>query len=441
MNFNEAFDYLNRFTNYEKKSHVLKPHFSLNGIKKLLKLMGNPHTVYPCVHVAGTVGKGSVCHMTERVLRESGYRTGLYMSPHFIDVRERISLRGNMISKHDFVDGVEKLYDIVGNNFDELTYFEMMTALAFDYFAQQEIDVAVIEVGLGGRLDATNVLPPFVSVITRLGWDHAKVLGPRLENIAAEKAGIIKKGSTVVSTPQMPEAAAVIEKTSSKLRATYRVALQEKWFKHIGPAPGGEIFDLYLGRQAPVRIKLPLAGIFQAENLATSLETLDALRERGFMCNHENIKNGLEKVVFPGRMELVRRRGAPCVLLDGAHNQPAARALAESLIQRSISKPPICFIVGMMKDKDSNATLRELSAAGDRIIVVDLPYDRAADASRLMKTAGKYFKNVRTAPDMCEALRLASDCDSSQRIVCVTGSLYAVAEAKKSLRRKKCSGA
>lgn len=438
MNFEECFDYLNNFTNYEKKAHLLKPRFSLAAIKKLLKLMGNPQNKYPTVHVAGTVGKGSVCNMVERVLRESGYRTGLYISPHFVDVRERIALSGTMISKENFVLSVEKLREIVGDNFDELTYFEMMTALAFDYFAREEVDVAVIEVGLGGRLDATNVLNPQVSVITRLGWDHVKVLGPRLSDIAAEKAGIIKRGAAVVTTEQKPAAAEVIEKTCKKLRSELRVAEKEKWFTHVGPAPGGEIFDINLGRHDPERVKLPLSGSFQAENLAVALETIEALRERGFLCKPDSIKNGLEKVVFPGRMELVHRRGRPCVMLDGAHNQPAARALADSLNNRSSFKNPVdTFIVGMMKDKDCVAVLKELSACGDRIILITLPHDRAMPAPNLKKLAAAHFKYVTTAPDMCAALVTASGDKSSKCLICVTGSLYAVAEAKISLRKRR----
>lgn len=441
MNFDECFEYLNNFTNYEKKALVLKPRFSLAGIKKLLKLMGTPHTKYPSVHVAGTVGKGSVCNMVERVLRESGYRTGLYSSPHFIDVRERITISGSMISKEDFIVGVEKLRDIVGNNFDELTYFEMMTALAFDYFAREEVDVVIAEVGLGGRLDATNVLNPLVSVITRLGWDHVKVLGPRLSDIAAEKAGIIKRGCSVVTPIQKPAAAEVIEKTSKRLKADLRVADKDKLFKHIGPVAGGELFDVNLGRHEPERIKLPLSGSFQAENLAVALETIEALRERGFLCRPEYIKSGLEKVVFPGRMELVHRRGRPCVMLDGAHNQPAARALAESLVQRSsFGKPVDAFIVGMMKDKDCAAVLKELSPASDRIILVTLPYDRAMSAAELKKLAVKHFKHVKVANDMCDAIATASCGKTSKCLVCVTGSLYAVAEAKISLRkRRRCA--
>jgi len=430
LNFEASFEYLNNFSNYEKKAHLLKPVFSLDGIRRLLGLIGNPEEKFPSIHVAGTVGKGSVCHMTESVLRHSGYKTGLYTSPHFTDVRERLRINGRMISMKKFAEGVERLRNNVGDDYDELTYFEMLTALAFDIFAREKVDIAVVEVGLGGRLDATNTVPPFVCAVTRLGWDHVKVLGPKLSDIAREKAGIVKPGGIVVSAPQHYRALAEIRSTCKKRGARLRTA-DISTVVHCGSSRVGERFETTLtGSEDRSAINLPLAGGFQKMNLAVALAVLDEVSEKGFSLPVSSVVEGLENLVFPGRMEWVETvKVGSQLLLDGAHNVTAASALARAL-ESAAGRKCIVFVAAMMRDKDAPSVLEALSAAGSSIVVCGMPYDRAVPAQELAGVARRFFRTVRTAPDVRAGLELAGCMATGCSMICVTGSLYAVAEAK-----------
>lgn len=435
MNYRQANDYLDNFSNYEKKAHLLKPRFSLTEIRKLLAKLGNPEKNYPSIHVAGTVGKGSVCHMVESVLREAGCRTALYSSPHLVDIRERITAGGRMITKKDFLHSVEKIRDVVGDVFDELTYFEVLTALAFDYFADRRVDIAIVEVGLGGRLDATNMVPPFVSAITTLGWDHVAVLGPSLSDIAAEKAGIIKRGAAVVVSPQHWRAMRVIEETCRSKKAKLAAASPRSTVRHAGADQGREIFEIMRGAAAGRNVRLPLLGDFQAINLSTALEVISVAADRGgFPVCADNIIRGLESVSFPGRMEYVKLDGAACdAIIDGAHNAPAADALADSLAARYGDNPHVIFLIGMLQDKDADTVMKRLARAGRSVVVTELPFDRSTPAGALECVAKKYFDNVYVTENMHDAIKKAVSLSKNKDAICITGSLYAVAEAKRTI--------
>ncbi len=433
MNYKESLQYLDNFSNYEKKAHELKARFSLSQIRALMRKLDHPEKKYPAIHVAGTVGKGSVCHILEAALTEAGFKTGLYTSPHLIDIRERIRLNGRMIRKPAFAASVDRIKIVAGEEYARYTYFEILTAAAFLFFADSEVDIAIIETGLGGRLDATNVVPPFISIITQIGWDHQHVLGNTLSKIAAEKAGIIKRGTNVVSAPQRPQAKAVIEKTCLNKRA------------NLFPVGMNEIIetDVYVPQKYKVNLnyadtfelELPLEGNFQKQNLAVAMKTIEILSGKGFQVRPESIVNGVEKMCFPGRMERIpmqKRQGG--YLLDGAHNQTAAHALACHLIREKHEKRNIILIIGMMKDKDAPSVLRELSQITETVITCGLPYDRAYNAGTLNEIAKCFFSAAYEADTMKDALEMGRKMLKDGDLLCVTGSLYAVAEAKKLLQ-------
>ncbi len=439
MKYRQANEYLDNFSNYEKKAHLLKPRFSLDAIGKLLEKLGSPEKKYPSVHVAGTVGKGSVCHIVESVLRATGCKTALYSSPHLVDIRERIAICGRIITKKDFTESVEKIRVIVGNVFDELTYFEVLTAIAFDYFADRDVDIAVVEVGLGGRLDATNMVPPFVGAITTLGWDHVAVLGPTLADIAGEKAGIVKRGATIVSSPQHWRARKVIEETCRDKQARFIAAVPGNTVKHIGTEQGRVVYEILSGAAEGRCVLLPLAGDFQSINLATALEIIGAVSDDDrFDISADDIVAGVENVVFPGRMEYVKLPCAPVeAIIDGAHNAPAADALAGSLVARYGKGAKVVFVIGMLLDKDADTVMKRLCRAGSDVVITELDFDRATPARELAKTAKKYFDRVLVAEDMAGAIKKAVGLSGGHDAICITGSLYAVAEAKNALANRK----
>jgi len=434
MNYKGSLQYLDNFSNYEKKAHELKSRFSLSQIRALMRKLDHPEKKFPAIHVAGTVGKGSVCHILEAALTEAGFKTGLYTSPHLIDIRERIRLNGRMIRKPAFTASVDRIKIVAGEEYDRYTYFEILTAAAFLFFADSEVDIAIIETGLGGRLDATNVVPPFISIITQIGWDHQHVLGNTLSKITAEKAGIIKRGANVVSAPQRPQAKAVIEKTCLNKQV------------NLFPVGVNEIIetDVYVPQKYKVNLdyadtfelELPLEGNFQKQNLAVAMKTIEILSGKGFQVGPESIINGVEKMCFPGRMERIpMQKGQGEYLLDGAHNQTAANALACHIISAKHEKQNIILIVGMMKDKDAPSVLRELSRITETVITCGLPYERAFKAGTLSEIAKCYFSAAYEADTMKDALEMGRKILKNGDLLCVTGSLYAVAEAKKLIQR------
>jgi dihydrofolate synthase / folylpolyglutamate synthase len=430
MNYRQANEYLGRFSNYEKKAHQLKARFSLDPIRELTDRMEHPEKHYPSVHVAGTVGKGSVCHMLDAALNAAGFKSGLYTSPHLNDIRERIRVCGKMISKQDFADAVSKVSEAVCEEYDTFTYFEVLTAAAFEIFEQKKIDIAIVETGLGGRLDATNAVDSTISVITPIGWDHQHILGNRLSDIAFEKAGIIKPGTVTVTAPQRPSAMKVIKDTCDANRTKLVVANPCEKMKSAG---GGNNFIVTMKGGDPFAFQLPLAGEFQKINLATVICTIEELNHKGFKIGTEDVRRGIETMVLPGRMEAVESaKNGLTYILDGAHNRTAAKSLSAHIAKNSNGKR-IIMIVGMMRDKDCDSVMKELNAISSTIIICGLPLDRAWTADDLARFAKKYFSRIIKAESMNEALKASEKIANKKDIVYVTGSLYAVAEARASL--------
>jgi dihydrofolate synthase/folylpolyglutamate synthase len=383
----------------------------LSRIRRVLKRLGNPERSFKAIHVAGTNGKGSVCAMLSSILTESGYRTGIYTSPHLVDVRERIMVDGKMISGKD----MGRLGKAVIRTGIRLTYFEFLTVISFLYFREREVDFAVVEVGLGGRLDATNVLDPVVSVITNISMEHSEILGDTVEKIAREKAGIIKNRRPVVTSAE-GSALSVIRKSAYERSAKVFVA-------------GGSVKRVShnLNHQEIVynnrKMSLPLLGDFQIENAKTVMETIEVLESVGMKTGLDKIKKGVEKVRWPGRLEVVGRK--PLMILDGAHNPAGIRSIKPFI--KSLKFRRMILVMSILSDKDYKSMLSEISPMADVTILTKADTDRAIDPVKLEKYAGRKCivqKNVR------KAIRLAESLAENDDLILVTGSIYLVGNVK-----------
>jgi dihydrofolate synthase/folylpolyglutamate synthase len=396
--------------------------FGLDGIRRLLSLLDNPHKSFRSIHIGGTNGKGSVAMMVSSVLRHCGYRTGLYTSPHLVSFTERIVVDGKPI-REDEVATLTVLLKEVSDRDDEnaaSTFFDFTTAMAFEYFRQQRVDVAVVEVGMGGRLDSTNVLTPIVCVITNVGYDHQEHLGTTIDAIAREKAGIVKEGVPVVTGAA--GAALDVIKAAASGRAPV-LALEEAFtFRKRGDrtmlynGPGMTIDDLMIG----------LEGDHQLGNAAVAICTLGQMRQAGFAVSEDAIRQSLSALTWPGRLELVGGTpGHPPVLLDGAHNAGGARTLAAYLRDHFVDRKKI-LVFGAMKDKDFAEMLREIGPLVDRIIVTRPDTPRAASPSELAPFAPGASEAGTVSEAMDKAFGIAARLD----LIIVAGSLYTVGEAR-----------
>jgi dihydrofolate synthase/folylpolyglutamate synthase len=404
--------------------------YDLRRMDELLERLGNPHLAARTVHIAGTKGKGSTAAMVASVLVASGYRTGLYTSPHLIDIRERVRVDGRLISRAELVGCVERLKPEVeavnaAARYGRLTTFEVLTALGFMYFADKKVDFQVVEVGLGGRLDATNVVKPEVCAITTLGLDHTDVLGDTLAKIAAEKAGIIKPGVLVVSARQVYEAAEVIELFCRRNEARLVRVGQDITYSSFGEGNQIEI----KGRLGAYRIDLPLRGRFQQENAAVAVGILEVLSERGFNVRSESIIRGLQQVRWPGRFQVIRQH--PSVVIDGAHNPQAAHELKLASGDFLEGKPPggRILVIGMSSDKDYTGVADQLAALFDIVIVTRSRHPRSLASDILAAEFTHRGIEVQTAESVAEALNAAVKLAGGDGFICATGSLFIVGEA------------
>ncbi len=360
--YSDALRFLNSFTDYERMASVYAPgDYNLERMRRLLSALGNPERAFLSLHIAGTKGKGSTAHLAEAILREAGYRTGLYTSPHLVDLRERIRLDGKILSEQDFTRVMAEMEPELRRL--RPTYFETMTAAAFLLFAEKGVDYAVVEVGLGGRLDATNVILPAACAITTIDYDHMEKLGNTLEEIAGEKAGILKPGIPAVSSPQPPAARRVLDKVNGLIYPRFRV-LSSRGF-----------VVKFTVEDRPH--ELPVLGEHQAANAATAL----ALVERsGAIVSSGAVRRAFRKVRLPGRVERVGRR--PTLIVDAAHNPVSARALAAAL--RGVPRRRLVLVFGASADKDYRGMLASLLPAADLAIFTKASNPRAAAPSDLM---------------------------------------------------------
>lgn len=407
----------------------------LERITDLLERLGRPQDALRFVHVAGTNGKGSTCAYIESILREAGYRTGLFTSPFIIRFEERIRVDGADIAPSDLVEITLKVRDAAETQFAETgehpTEFELMTAVALVHFAQSACDLVVLEVGLGGRLDSTNVIDaPEVCVIARIGFDHTDLLGTELSQIAAEKAGIIKPGAAVVSYPQDPSARTVIQRAAESAGC----ALVEPDLSALevsgGIACGCRTFS-YKGRTFRTR----MLGGYQPANAAVAVEAVEMLGKRGWNIPDEAVERGIASAFWPGRFEVRGARGAqPTVVIDGGHNPQGARALADSL-KDAFPDRSFTFVMGVLADKDYRAMIDALAPLARAFVCVApdnpraLAADDLAEAVRTQARAHSVSLEATVARDMAQAVGIARRLAGAEGVMCVFGSLYALSAA------------
>ena len=429
ISYRDALLYLYSFTDYEKRGFAAyAPEFyDLDRVRGLLALMGEPQRTFDAVHIAGTKGKGSTAAMIESVLRAAGYRTGLYTSPHLHSFRERIQAAGKLIPEEAvcrLVDGMQPLVAQVA----DITTFEIMTCLGFAWFAEQGVEWAVVEVGLGGRLDATNVLDPAVTVITPISYDHMAILGDTLPQIAAEKAGIIKPGVPLVSAPQPDEAQAVIRDVCDRVGAPLTLVGHEWTWELDGADLGGQTFSLYRGQHDRMEdLRLPLLGAHQVVNAATAVAVLVQLERDGLAISEWALREGLRAVRWPGRLEILSRE--PLIVVDGAHNGDSARKLIAALRALGDSRRLI-IIVGGSPDHLTSDLLGALLPEAARAIATRSQHPRAAESIWIQARAAELGFHLEDGGPVAQALELALADAGPQDLICCTGSLFVAAEAR-----------
>ncbi len=410
----------------------------LDTIQHLLALLGNPQDKVPSLHVAGTNGKGSTAAMLSAILRAAGYRTALYTSPHLLSFTERIRVEGAPIQGAEVAQLTEHLRGRCEGHFApssgpevppaELpypTFFEMTTAMAFLYFARRGVETSVIEVGLGGRLDATNVMVPQVSVVTNISLEHQEYLGRTVAEIAAEKAGIIKAGVPVVTGSQ-DQALEVIGRIAAARQAPLISVQGEYAWQVRESALEGQCFDLEGPTRRYASLRIPLAGRHQVENAVTAVATCEVLERQGIRLGEAAVRQGLEATHWPGRLQWLP--GHPRILLDGAHNPAGAQALAAFLAEHRPALNRLILVFGVLRDKDWEAMLRLLGPLADQTILTRPPSERGADP-RELTTAARHCARVEIAPEPEEGLALARQIARPDDTILVTGSLYTVAAA------------
>jgi dihydrofolate synthase / folylpolyglutamate synthase len=442
MNFEEAVEYL-----YSLGHETLAMKLGLDTIRALAAVCGDPQRKFPAIHIAGTNGKGSTAAMTDAILRAAGYRVGLYTSPHLISITERVRVNGDEIAQDDFARRTSEVRAqcerLVAQGLLEApaTFFEQVTMLAFLYFAEREVDIAVLEVGMGGRFDATNICQPIVTAITSIGHDHQKHLGETLAEIAGEKAGIIKTAVPVVVAPQEEDAMMTVAARAIELHANL-VSVEEMMrssdILHIdSPIDDGDAADISLVGRYRIRYRTVLAeydallrlrGRHQAFNALTAIHIVEGLIGEGWDISPAAINGGLSRAEWPGRLE-ISNISQRLLLLDGAHNVEGARALRGFLAEHFSTKP-ITLIFGAMADKAIDEMGQLLFPIAQKIIVTRVENLRAAEPHRLQEIAAKWHENVICADDVEQALALAVNVTPQNGLICACGSLFLIGEIK-----------
>ena len=438
MNYKAALAYIDTFINSERSPDFSRQarFYNLERISHLLTQLGNPHRQLKVVHVAGSKGKGSTAALIASILTHAGYRTGLFTQPHLISPRERCRINSRLISEEEFARSVDRLkpsIEAMGElkSVGRVSFFEIYTALAFSYFADNAVDFAVIEVGLGGRLDATNVVDPLVSVITPISLEHTAILGDTHEAIAKEKAEIIKPNRPVVLAPQIPEAQAVFEDVAADRDAPIDAVGRDIHLKRKDWNISGQTFDLTTQSVFYPDLFLPLLGEHQAFNAATAVASIERIRKEGYTVPRTSIYDGLREVRWPGRMQVVGR--SPVILLDGAHSPTSAEALCKA-IREIFRYRRLILVVGLMRDKDLQAIGQVLCPFAAEIITTQaFDNPRVIPAEEIAQAWLETGANFHVCPSVREAIPLAQSIATPSDLICIAGSIYIVGEAMKVL--------
>ena len=442
ISYEEALDFIHGLNRFGTK-------LGLHNITKLLELLGNPHENIKIIHVAGTNGKGSTCAMIASILRSAGFKVGLYISPYLEVFNERMQVNGENISNEDLARLTEKVREKVfymrENGLGSPTEFEVVTAIGFSYFKEQAVDFLVLEVGMGGRLDATNVVTPLVSVITPISMDHQQYLGSTLRDISREKCGIIKQGVPVVTAPQEDEAMAVIEDTCRERNCSLTKVINSSVsrspdtisYRFVNGGIKGMTFDLYTPKTDYPGLQIGLMGRHQLDNAATAVAAVEPLGNSGVNLSREAIYKGLKGARWPGRLEIMKEK--PTVLIDGAHNIAGIKTLKAVLEEYFYDRKKI-LVVGILEDKDYTEMLEELIPVADTVICTAPDNPRELSAARLAEAVSNIFQKsqikVYAQEKIEDALKLASSLAADEDMVVFAGSLYMIGHVRTLLNKQ-----
>jgi dihydrofolate synthase/folylpolyglutamate synthase len=428
--YQKSLDYLYSFVDFSlTRGMQIKPdQFNLDRMRAFMAALGNPEHAYPILHVAGTKGKGSVSAFCSSVLQAEGYKVGLYTSPHLHDYVERIQVNGKAMPHGELTRLLEAIKPAIGA-VAELTTFEITTGLALYFFQQEGVDAAVLEVGLGGRLDATNIVSPATCVITSISYDHTQILGHTLTEIAGEKAGILKPGIPVVCSPQAEEALLAIQRIAGERGAPMTLVGRDWLFAAGERSLDGQSFKIWPAGESGEahEYHIPLLGSHQVENAATAFAAIEVFSQRTLPVSAQALRRGLAEARWPGRFELLQRQ--PAVVIDSAHNRDSALRLRQALDDYFPNRP-VTWVFGASDDKDIEGIAAELAPRVKRVIAVKSFHPRAAEAEKLAAIVSSYGTAARIIPDVAEAMRVAMDGAAEEEVVLAAGSIFVAAGAR-----------
>lgn len=439
MTSHQAQQYLQSFINHENQLDRAKSFtFKLERVENLLKRLGNPQNDLKIIHVAGSKGKGSICALTANIVKDSGYSVGLYTSPHVNDMRERIrilkntqhTINGNdiypdMISEEELINVLEEIQPSIqqmreNQEFGDLTFFEVYTALALYYFKKQQVDLVILETGLGGRLDATNVPDSLIAVIAPISLEHTHILGRTIKEISKEKAAIIKdRDQKVIIASQENSAKEILKDRCSQFNIAPTWVDERSTCSLISQNREGQVFDLSMASEQYKKLFLPLLGAHQRDNCAVALSIVESLKELGYSISRNCVYNGIKNTFWPLRFEIINEE--PLIVLDGAHNKASVKVLADTM-NKIFNGRHVVLIFGISKDKDADAVLDELGKITDHVIFTKADHPRAG-----------YLPG---ALDVVRALDLARRESDVNDVILVTGSMFVASEARQYLMEK-----
>ena len=397
--------------------------FGLRKVSKLLARLGNPQKGLPCIHIAGTNGKGSTAAFISSILSKAGYRVGLYTSPHLISFTERIKINNREISKSDVIR-LTSLLKNKSNDKDNITYFEIVTAMALLYFKEKKVDLSILEVGMGGRLDATNIVTPLLSVITNISKEHEFYLGNSLLKIANEKAGIIKKNSVLITGATQPKVLSLFKKRCRTKKTRYYQFGKDISYK----LANHNYFHYYGLRNSLEGLNVGLLGEHQIKNAAIALASVEILRGKRYHIEDNAIYQGLSNVHWPGRLEVLKK--SPIVVIDGAHN-PAAMKNLKKVLFTEFNFRKLILVIGIMEDKDIRAMFKQIAPFAHKVILCEPNMDRAASTKIIAKRLQEWNVKYHQIKDVKEAVIYSLSMAHPKDLICITGSLFTVGEARR----------
>lgn len=430
--YSQALDYIYSFVDYSlaRNLRYSPEKFNLGRMEDFLELLGNPHEKYKVIHVAGTKGKGSTCALLASILTKNGFQTGFYSSPHMIDFTERIRIGEDQISNHEIVEYINLLDPLI-KKVPELTTFEIITGMAFKYFADKRVDFAVIEVGMGGRFDATNVVHPEVSIITAISHDHTKVLGKTIKKIAFEKAGIIKKGIPVIVSRQKPTALEVIRNVAAERGSRMVYVVDTFKAEFVNYSLDGQDFKILKAGNKGIEINIPLLGDHQTDNALTAFACIEELKDQGITINTDAIRSGFKNVKWPGRFEIINKK--PIIIIDSAHNLDSVRKLKEA-VKKYLPEKQLILIFGVSEDKEVASMLKLIKPLIKTLIITKSHHPRALELNKIKEIAEKIGISWIVEDEIKNAIGEALARSDDSTAILATGSIFIAGAVKENFK-------